>query len=187
MNDTPNPPRFNAERSKAIEQLLTNVAQDGTPENRHFQNTKGKRILLAGVVVAVAVSGAAVALQMPVTDKSSIACFARPELNGSQFPGTTVVLGEGTRVGEQSTQRNPIPIEDALAACRDIWAQHSLDPESPNGMAHPSLYDRSFSYPIPTPLAVCVLKDGRAAVIPGDKDVCASLGLAMKADEAPRP
>jgi hypothetical protein len=185
MNDIPRSQHFNEERSKAIEQLLTNVAQDGTPENRHFHNTKGKRILLSGVAVALAVTGAAVALQMPVTDKSSIDCFARAELHGNQFPGTTVVLGEGTRVGEPSAQRNPIPIEDALAACRDVWAQHMLDRNSPNGRWHPSLYDRSFSYPIPDPLTVCVLNDGRAAVIPGDEDVCASLGLALKADESP--
>jgi len=187
MNDTNRPQQFNEERSKAIEQLLANVAQDGTPENRHFQNTKGKRILLSGVVAAVAVSGAAIALQQPVTDKSSVACLARAELSGNQFPGTTAVLGEGTRVGEPSTQRNPVPIEDALALCRDLWAQHALDSDSPNGMAHPNLYDRSFSYPVPNPLTVCVLKDGRAAVIPGDEGVCASLGLALKADEPRRP
>jgi hypothetical protein len=187
MNDTNRPRHFNEERSKAIEQLLINVAREGTPENRHFQNPKGKRILLAGVVVAVAVSGAAIALQMPVTDKSSIACFARAERNGNQFPGTTAVLGEGTKVGEPSTQHNPIPIEDALAVCRVMWAHHGLDPDSPNGMAHPSLYDPSSSYPVPNPLTVCVLPDGRAAVIPGDEDVCGSLGLALKADEAPQP
>ena len=51
MNDKR--PRFNEERSKAIEQLLGKVAQDGTPENRHFQNTRGKRILLSGLVAAV--------------------------------------------------------------------------------------------------------------------------------------
>lgn len=185
MNDTPRSQHFNEERSKAIEQLLTNVAQDGTPENRHFHDTKGKTILLAGVAVALVATGAAVALQMPVTDKSSVDCFARAELNGNQFPGGTGVLGEGTRVGEPSTQRNPIPIEDALAVCRAMWAQHGLDPNSPNGRAHPSLHDPSSSYPIPDPLTVCVLNDGRAAVIPGDENVCASLGLALKADTVP--
>ncbi|MEV7136440.1 hypothetical protein AB0N24_26650, partial [Arthrobacter sp. NPDC093128] len=142
-------------------------------------------ILLAGVAVALVATGGAVVMQLPVTDKSSIDCFARAELHGSWFPGTTVVLGEGTRVGEPSTQRNPIPIEDALAACRDLWAQHAFDPKSPNGMAHPGLYDRSFSYPVPDLLTVCVLSDGRAAVIPGDENVCASLGLAVKADTVP--
>ncbi|MDQ0680559.1 hypothetical protein QFZ30_003941 [Arthrobacter pascens] len=185
MNEIPRSQRFSAERSAAIEALLANVAQDGTPENRHFQNTKGKRILLSGVAVALVATGGAVVMQLPVTDKSSILCFARAELNGNQFPGTTVTLGEGTRVGEPSTQRNPIPIEDALVACRDIWAQHVLDPNTPNGSAHPSLHDRSFSYPIPDPLTVCVLSDGRAAVIPGDDKVCTSLGLALKADTVP--
>lgn len=185
MNEIPRSLRFSAERSAAIEALLANVAQEGTPENRHFQNTKGKRILLSGVAVALVATGGAAVMQLPVTDKSSIACFARAELSGNQFPGTTAVLGEGTRVGEPSTQRNPIPIEDALALCRDMWAHHGLDPDSPNGRPHPSLYDRNASYPIPNPLTVCVLNDGRAAVIPGDEKVCASLGLALKADTVP--
>ncbi|HEY3575719.1 MAG TPA: hypothetical protein VGK98_18075 [Arthrobacter sp.] len=185
MNESPRPQRFNAERSAAIAALLANVAQDGTPENRHFQNTKGKRILLAGIVVALVATGGAVVMQLPVTDKSSIDCFARAELHGNQFPGTTVVLGEGTQIGEPSTQRNPIPIEDALAACRHVWAQHVLDPDAPDGRTHPSRRDRSSSYPVPNPLTVCVLSDGRAAVIPGDEKVCDSLGLALKTDPAP--
>lgn len=185
MNEIPRPQRFNPERSAAIAALLANVAQDGTPENRHFQNTKGKRILLAGIAVALVATGGAVVMQLPVTDKSSIDCFARAELHGNQFPGTTVVLGEGTRIGEPSTQRNPIPIEDALAACRHVWAQHVLDPDAPDGRTHPSLRDRSSSYPVPHPLTVCVLSDGRAAVIPGDEKVCDSLGLALKTATAP--
>lgn len=185
MNEMPRPQRFSTERSAAIEALLTNVAQDGTPENRHFQNTKGKRILLSGVAIALVATGGAAVMQLPVTDKSSIACFARAELHGNQFPGTTAVLGEGTRVGEPSTQRNPILIEDALALCRAVWAHHGLDPDSPNGRTHPSLHDRTSSFPIPNPLTVCVLSDGRAAVIPGDEKVCASLGLVLKADTVP--
>lgn len=181
MNDI-NRPQHEG-RSKAIEQLLTTVAQDRTPENRHFQNTKGKRILLSGVVVAVTVSGAAIAMQQPVTDKSSIDCFARAELRGNQFPGTTVTVGIPSTPERRDSR---IMIEDALSVCRDMWAQHTLDADSPNGSAHPSLYDRSFSYPVPDPLTVCVLNDGRAAVIPGDTEVCASLGLALKADEARR-
>jgi hypothetical protein len=76
-------------------------------------------------------------------------------------------------------------VGERLALCRDLWAQHAFDPASPNGMAHPSLYDRSFSYPVLNPLALCVLNEGRAAVIPGDEGVCASMGLALKADKAP--
>jgi hypothetical protein len=185
MNEIPRSQRFSAERSAAIEALLANVAQEGTPENRHFQNTKGKRILISGVAVALAATGGAIVMQLPVTDKSSIDCFARAELHGSWFPGTTVVLGEGTPVGEPSTSRNPIPIEDALAACRVVWAQHVLDPGAPDGRTHPSLRDRSSSYPVPDPLTVCVLSDGRAAVIPGDENVCSSLGLALKTDTLP--
>jgi hypothetical protein len=182
MNDIPRSQHFNEERSTAIEQLLTNVAQDGTPENRHFHNTKGKRILLSSVAVGLAATGAAAVMQLPVTDKSSIECFARAELHGSQYPGTTVTLGI------PSTSERPdsrVMIEDALSVCRAIWAQHGIDPDDPDGSAHPSLHDPSFSYPVPDPLTVCVLSDGRAAVIPGDDNVCASLGLALKADKTP--
>ena len=182
MNEIPRPQCFNAERSAAIEALLANIAQDGTTENRHFQNTKGKRILLSGVAVALVATGGAAVMQLPVTDKSSIACFARAELHGNQFPGGTAVLGV------PSTPERPdstVMIEDALALCRDMWAQHVLDPDAPNGGAHPSLHDPSFSYPIPDQLTVCVLHDGRAAVIPGDEKVCSSLGLALKTDTAP--
>jgi hypothetical protein len=182
MNDISRSQHFNEERSTAIEALLADVAQDGTPENRHFQNTKGKRILLASVAVALVATGAAAAMQLPVTDKSSIDCFARAELHGNRFPGTTVTLGI------PSTPERPdsrIMIEDALSVCRDIWAQHGLDPDDPDGNAHPSLHNPSFSYPVPDQLTVCVLNDGRAAVIPGDENVCASLGLALKADKTP--
>jgi hypothetical protein len=181
MNKSLGSQHFNPERSAAIEALLVRVAQDGTPENQRFQNTRGKGVLVAGVAVALVATGGAVLMQLPVTDKSSILCFARAELNGHQFPGTTVTVLAGARPGEQKPD-NPVPIEDALAACRDIWAQHVLDPNVPNGTADPKLFDRTFSYPVPDPLTVCVLDDGRAAVMPGDEKICGSLGLASKAD-----
>lgn len=181
MSDTPRSPHFNEKRSQAIEELLSNAARDGTTENRHFQSTKGKRVLFTGLAAAVAISGAAIAMQQPVTDKGSIACFARAELNGNRFPGATVT------VGVPSTTERPdsrIMIDDALSVCRDVWAQNQLDPDDPDGGAHPSLHDPSFSHPVPPELTVCVLNDGRAAVIPGDENVCASLGLASKTDTA---
>jgi hypothetical protein len=83
MNDITGSRHFNEERSKAIEQLLTKVAQDGTPENRRFRVTNGKRILLSGVAVALAVSGAVMALQQPDTDKSPVACCASAVPDGN--------------------------------------------------------------------------------------------------------
>ncbi|MBT2248826.1 hypothetical protein JHV56_08975 [Arthrobacter sp. BHU FT2] len=179
MNKSLGSQPFNPERSAAIEALLVRVVQDGTTENQHFQSTKGKRIALAGIAGALVATGGAALMQLPVTDKSSVLCFARAELNGHQFPGTTVTVLAGARPGEPKPD-NPVPIEDALAACRDIWAQHVLDPNSTSGAADPKLFDRTFSYPVPDPLTVCVLDDGRAAVIPGDEGICGSLGLASK-------
>jgi hypothetical protein len=83
MNDITGTPPSTEERSKAIEELLTRVAQEGTPENRSFQHTRGKRILLCSAAAALAVSGVAIALQEPATDKSSIACCAAGELHAN--------------------------------------------------------------------------------------------------------
>lgn len=184
MTNKSHSPKFDPARSAAIESLVTKVAQTGTPENQHFQNTKGKRILLSGVAIALLATGGALVMQMPVTDKSSIACLARAELHGNNFPGTTMVLGV------PSTAERPdstIMIEDALSLCRAAWAQNAIDPNDPDGRAHPSLYDPSSSHPVPSPLTVCVLQDGRAAVIPGDERVCGTLGLALKTDPEPSP
>jgi hypothetical protein len=85
MNDSTRFRHFNEERSKAIEQLLTKVAQNGTPENRHFRVNNGKKILLSGVAVALAVSGTVMALQQPVTENSPVACCASaaPDVNAT--------------------------------------------------------------------------------------------------------
>jgi hypothetical protein len=121
-------------------------------------------------------AGTVVALQAPVTDDQAVACFARAEISAGSFPGTMVAVGEGT-IGE--AQGGAIPIDDAVAVCSDLWAQHVLDADIPSGVSTEPA-DRSFSHPVPEELAVCVLREGIAAVVPGPGTVCGELGLPEK-------
>jgi len=172
---------FDERRSAAIRQMLVDAPQSGTETNKYFRHLRAAKIVVPSVVLALSVTaGAAVLLQAPVTDKNQVACFARAERSGDSFPGTKIMLGKATRVGEPDTG-NPIPIEDALSACGSAWAQNMLDPNSPTGRTAPQEHDPTNSHPVPTPLTVCVW-DGIAAVIPGDSKVCAKAGLSERSN-----
>ncbi|MDN4611076.1 hypothetical protein [Arthrobacter burdickii] len=86
-------------------------------------------------------------------------------------------LGVGFTAAE-GRQDSRIDIEDPVGLCSDMWAQNALDPEDEFGAADPGDYDPSGSHPVPNLLTVCVMDDGRAAVIPGPSTVCQDLGLA---------
>lgn len=171
-------PRFSSNRSAAIRELIVSVAESGTPQNLHQRNARrGWIVLPAAFGALVLTAGAVVALQAQVTQTDHVSCFARAEIGvGGKFPGTQVTDLQGT-VGE--SVGGPIPIEDALAACSDLWSQHLLDASIPSGV-NPERVDRTFSHPVPEPLTVCVMSDGMAAVIPGPPEVCGRLGLAEK-------
>jgi hypothetical protein len=59
------------------------LRRTGPPENRRFRVCNGKRILLSGVAVALAVGGAVMALQQPVADKSPVACCVSAAPDGN--------------------------------------------------------------------------------------------------------
>ncbi|WP_026548881.1 hypothetical protein [Arthrobacter sp. Br18] len=172
--------RFDPARSAAIEQLLLNVATEGASENKHFHTTRNQTLAVTTIGAALLVTGGAVILsQTPVTVKGDVACFARAELDGDTFPGTWVTLGIPSTTERPDSR---IDIEDPAGLCADLWAQNILDPDDPYGSADPDAYDPDGTHPVPAPLAVCVMPTGQAAVIPGDKTVCADLGLALEAE-----
>ncbi|MBG6215530.1 MULTISPECIES: hypothetical protein [Cryobacterium] len=179
MNSTPTEPHFTANRSAAIRALLVNIAEPGTPENLRLRRARRVRIVVPAVIATlVLTAGAVVAVQAQVTRTDHINCFARAELNmWGEFPGARVTSLEGT-IGD--SEGGPVSINDALAACSDLWAQHALDASIESGVRSDPV-DRTFSYPVPDPLTVCVMSDGMAAVIPGASDVCGRLGLAERA------
>jgi hypothetical protein len=165
------------ERRAAIRDILVDVAQKGTRENKHLRNVKRAWVALPVAVATLALTagGFAVAQFAHVTDKNSVSCFARAELNWlGEFPGTHAAsAGDGSSDG-------PVSIEDAKALCGDLWKQNVLDATTPSGTTGPGAYDRTFSHPVPSPLTVCVMGDGTAAVVPGDEHVCAKLGLSAR-------
>jgi hypothetical protein len=171
---------FDDQRSAVIRQMLIDAPKAGTPTNRHFRKLRVAKVVIPTVALALALTGGtAVILSGPVTDKNQVKCFARAERNGDSFPGTVMTLTAGVKPGGEPAHDSRIAIDDALSACSDLWAQHALDANTPNGAPGPGQHDPAFSHPVPRPLTVCVW-DGAAAVIPGDSKVCAKLGLSEK-------
>ncbi|ANF30726.1 hypothetical protein A0130_02665 [Leifsonia xyli] len=169
-------PATQQERRAAIREALVTVAEKNTAANRRLRNIRRAWILIptAAAAVALTAGGLAFAQYANVTDKSNVACFARAELDPfGNFPGTHAAVADESGNG-------PASVEDARALCSDLWAQNILDAQTPNGTAPHDAYDRSFSHPVPPELAVCVMHDGTAAVVPGDDSVCAKLGLSVK-------
>lgn len=166
---------FNERRSAEMRALLADLAEKGSPENTRFVRRRRVAIVVPAVIgVLVLTAGALVVAHSTVSDKSAVTCVARAEKNfWGEMPGTRVTM---LNADSADGSDGPVPINDALATCSDLWAQHLLDASIPSGVNHDPV-DRAFSYPVPSPLSVCVMSDGTAAVIPGPESACASLGF----------
>ncbi|PPF25722.1 hypothetical protein C5C95_05755 [Rathayibacter sp. AY1B7] len=159
------------DRTLALRTVIAQAAENDPGSGRHRRH----RIAIAAVPAAVilaAVSGGLFFAQAPVSDTMTVACFARAERNGSEFPGTTGALATQDGIPGSGDQ---VPIPDAIAFCSDLWRQGALDVDTANG----SPVDLRPGQ-IPSELTVCVMPDGIAAVIPGTSDVCGQLGLANR-------
>lgn len=152
---------------------------------RDTRRRKARRWWMIGVpsvVVAAVGVTAGIALLAPVTEKNYVHCLARAELNEADgtYPGTQVIVGSTPDGG-------PIPIEDAIAACTQVWQEGGLDADDPDGQSGdpgtpPPPPNPELSGPVPAELTVCVMRDGAAGVVPGDRDVCLALGLPRRVD-----
>jgi len=173
------PSVFTESRSASFRALLVDVAESGSPQNRRFRLVQRAWTVVPAAIVVVGLSAGAFFATQDVTDQNSVACFARAEMDWrGVFPGTIATSLKGTTDGSDG---GTVPIADAVALCSDLWAQHALDASSPNGTPPgPGYNDRTFSHAVPSPLTVCVMKNGTAAVIPGGSDVCGQLGLASR-------
>jgi len=161
-------------RHAAVRQMLVQLPDGASAVNRRFRRRQGAITLIPLVVAGLLLTaGAVAASQVNVTNRNEVFCAARAEKDiWGTMPGTTAVEGVGT-LGE--TPGGAVPIMDAVALCSDLWAQHVLDASTPNGtFVGPT--DRSFSHPVPD-LVECVMKNGAAAVIPGEPGACQLLGL----------
>jgi hypothetical protein len=133
------------------------------------------RVLAIGIpafALAAGLGGAALAVNLPVTDPYSVHCFARAELDlFGNYPGTQAVVASTDPAG------GPVSIDDAVGLCSDLWAQGLLASDWDPQTSQP---DTTLSQPVPDDLTVCVMRDGTAAVIPGGDAVCSELGLATR-------
>ena len=139
-------------------------------------------MIVPSIVLVGAVVTGALALLLPVTNKNVVHCFARAEVSDDgTYPGSGVIFGNP---GSDAI----VPIEDAIAACTLAWRDGSLDASEEDGTpggngTPPPPPNPDRNSPVPPDLTVCVMRDGTAAVIPGDKEVCTRLGLARPLDE----
>lgn len=130
-------------------------------------------IAVAAVVVAAGTSAGAyayVARSQPVTDKDEARCYTVASLSAG--PQSYTGLAQATPVNSGK----PGQVTDALGDCASLWQQGFLR-AGPRGAAMPTAAPSSGAdNPVP-PLVACVMPDGTAAVFPGTRATCATLGL----------
>jgi len=135
----------------------------------------GIALTVPAVVLAASLTGGVLWVQAAISNRSTVHCFAQAQLDiQGNYPGVVAAKGVANRSAVE-------PIKDPVGACSALWAIGELDASAPGGVrrnADGSVFTGAPTYPVPTDLRVCVMRDGSAAVIPGRVDVCAQLGLA---------
>lgn len=169
-----NAPQLDPVRQAAMRELL-----EYAMASEARRASRARLPIAAGVGAVVALAGgtaaAIVLTQEPVTDTSLVHCLARAELDAQgNYPGTAVSV--------TTTNNGPPSVEDARAACGQAWQHGILDPSAEIGAQLPDP-DPSRRATVPAELAVCVMSDGSAAVVPGTAAVCGELGLAVQLEQ----
>ena len=134
-----------------------------------------RRLLFAagGVLVAAGATAAGYAFvphSQPVTDKDLARCYSVASLSAGPQSFTSIAMATPANSGR------PGQVADARGTCASLWSQGFLR-AGPQGAGAPSAPPSpGANHPVP-PLVTCVLPDGTAAVFPGDKSTCTTLGL----------
>jgi hypothetical protein len=157
-------------RKAAMRSILEEAIATEPPRYARFRTP-----VAVGVGTAVALAGgtatAYVISQRPVTEEALVHCFSRAELTpDGAYPGTAVAVA--TQNGDA------VPIDDALTACNQLWQDGLLDQDAAIGapMPEPATNQDGVA---PSPMTVCVMPDGAAAVVPGTANTCNELGLPL--------
>ena len=167
-------PQLDPARQAAMRELLEYaVASEARRASR------ARLPIAAGVGAVVALAGgtaaAIVLTQEPVTDTSLVHCLARAELDAQgNYPGTAVAV--------TTANNGPPSVADARAACSQAWQHGILDPSAEIGAQLPDP-DPARRGTVPAELAVCVMSDGSAAVVPGTAAVCGELDLPLRLEQ----
>ncbi len=139
------------------------------------RRTVRRKVAIAGVAVGLALTGTAAAATIvhltsaPVTETDLARCYAVDSLaEGNDFRGTSVAAAGP--IGSHAQVTN------ALSACTLIWQDGLMAPGAGAKMTPSERAHLNPDHPVPH-LVVCVLPSGVAAVFPGNKETCQTLGL----------
>lgn len=154
------------ERTDAIRGLLLQTLRN-EPQRRRDRRRRRFLIWASSIflVSGVVATGATIILQgESVSNTAIVHCYSStvPNANGG-YPGSSATIAEDNGRGQA---------REALALCTAMWEQGALtegfDPTAPTN--EPGTVPE---------LQVCVLRDGSAAVVPGESSrVCQTVGLA---------
>ena len=138
------------------------------------RKSRRKPVFIAASAVAVAAGTSAGAYAYvqhsePVTDKDDARCYTVASLSAGPESFTTIAQAAG------AGSSRPAQVDNALSVCAALWRQGILDP-GPQGAHGRATPDPTGASRVP-PLVACVLPDGTAAVFPGTRSTCATLGL----------
>lgn len=159
-------PEMSTARDAAIRNLIISEISAAPERRRRRIRT---RVLVWGSVgilaLAAAGTGAAVVLQpKTVSQDSVVRCFTSPNRGANgQFQYVTMSVLSATQ---------PQRIVNARSTCAQIWASGAL-----SGRVNATAASNAPGI-VPSKLAVCVMPDGSAAVVPGDEQICQAIGLA---------
>ena len=145
------------------------------PRSRPRRRTVRRKLAMVGIAVGLGLTGTAAAATIvhltsaPVTETDLARCYAVDSLaGGNDFRGTSVAAAGS--IGSHAQVTN------ALSACTLIWQDGLMAPGAGAKMTPSERAHLNPDHPVPH-LVVCVLPSGVAAVFPGNKETCQTLGL----------
>ncbi|EIV95432.1 hypothetical protein [Frankia sp. QA3] len=132
--------------------------------------------MIIGAVAVVVTGGgtaAAFAAFAPATVTDQIRCYSRASLDG----GDDNLFG--TSAAQATAADGSKTVIPAAEVCSTLWRYGLLAPDSRGAVHVPSDAEPTRSAP---PLVACALRNGIAAVFPGDDNTCTALCLPRLAE-----
>lgn len=173
------------ERRVAMRELLTAEVAKATREP-WWRRSRRAATIGTGAFALVLAGGAASATYVvfqPATDVHSVWCYASNSLDGDTqrvqaAKANEVVVPPGTSADDAETimseeAAGAVEVDDPVGLCDQVWKDGVLTTRDP-GTVDPS--DARVE-DVPDELTACTLRDGIAAVFPGDEGVCTELSL----------